>query len=324
MAEQSYYGYDTPEAEVSSGQGISVFTSWIGGLVSVGLVVGLGVWGYRISVRDVTAVPVIRAMAGPMRVLPSDPGGETISYQGLAVNQVQAAGGVGAPPDTVVLAPSPVDLTPEDIAVAQLKPRVHETRLAQAPSNVRDVSAATRGPEANADSPQAAIDRAMQIAVSEAVDMTAVANVARLPGVKHSPRPRARVRVATLAPLLTGGAKASVTSSGSGPVATLPDSASTAALSAVDVDPASVVSGTFMVQLGAFDDRKTAIDEWNSIVGRQGDLIGGRKRYIQVAKSGGRSFYRLRMVGFSSLGDSRRLCSALLARGTPCIPVTAR
>jgi len=313
MAEQSYYGYDTPEPEVSLHPGMSVFTSWIGGLVSIGLVAGLGVWGYKISVRDVTAVPVIRAMVGPMRVLPADPGGETVSYQGLAVNSVQADGGVAPPPDTVVLAPPPVQLGAGDVAEAKLKPRARKTRLASAPSNVTDVSAETLA-RAPGDNAQSAIDRAMKIAVSEAVNMKAVANVARLPGVKRSPRPRMRVRVAALVPPVLGAGTDSLASTSVG--VTTP--------SAIDVPSASIVSGTFMVQLGAFDSRTQAIAEWNSIVGRQGDLIGARKRYIQVAESGGRSFYRLRMVGFNSMSDSRQLCSALLARGTPCIPVTAR
>lgn len=79
-----------------------------------------------------------------------------------------------------------------------------------------------------------------------------------------------------------------------------------------------------MVQLGAFDNRKTAMQEWDNIVARQGDLIGNRKPVVEEATSGGRKFVRLRMVGFTNINDSRRLCAALLARGTPCIPVTAR
>lgn len=92
----------------------------------------------------------------------------------------------------------------------------------------------------------------------------------------------------------------------------------------VEIDPADVETGARLVQLGAFDDRDAAIKEWDYIVARHGDLIGERKRLIQEAESGGRSFYRLRMHGFDDLGDSRRLCAALLARGTPCIPVSAR
>ena len=34
---------------------------------SIALILGLVVWGYKLAVRDVTGVPVMRAMAGPMR-----------------------------------------------------------------------------------------------------------------------------------------------------------------------------------------------------------------------------------------------------------------
>ena len=57
---------------------------------------------------------------------------------------------------------------------------------------------------------------------------------------------------------------------------------------------------------------------------KHGDLLEGKDRLVIEAESGGRKFYRLRAAGFNSLDESRALCSALLARGTPCIPVTAR
>ena len=63
-----------------------------GGLTSLALVVGLGVWGYKLAVRDVNGVPVIQALDGPMRISPADPGGEVADNQGLAVNTVAAVG----------------------------------------------------------------------------------------------------------------------------------------------------------------------------------------------------------------------------------------
>ena len=39
------------------------------------LVVGIGVWGYKLLVRDVSGVPVVRAVEGPMRIQPENPGG---------------------------------------------------------------------------------------------------------------------------------------------------------------------------------------------------------------------------------------------------------
>ncbi len=270
---------------------LSAFANWAGAVVSVFLVVGLVFWGYKLAIRDVTEVPVVRAMEGPLRIQPNDPGGEIVAHQGLAVNSVQSEGKVQTPPDTVVLAPAPIDLTREDMTVTQLRPQL---------DNLSDVSAQT-----DVDA-RAAIEAAVLAAVTEANAPVDV-RLAAVPGVKSSPRPRARIRVASAANAATDPATAEMLS-----------------MAGIDVDPVLVTSGTKLVQLGAFDDRASAIKEWQHIVARHGDLIGVHKRFIQEAESGGRKFYRLRMVGFESLGDSRRLCSALLARGTPCIPVTAR
>jgi len=40
--------------------------------------------------------------------------------------------------------------------------------------------------------------------------------------------------------------------------------------------------------------------------------------------SGGRNFYRLRVVGFDDATAARQFCSAFLSRNAACIPVTAK
>ncbi|MBP9951913.1 MAG: SPOR domain-containing protein, partial [Cypionkella sp.] len=87
-----------------------------GAACSVALMLGLGVWGYKLAVRDVTGIPVMRAMAGPMRIAPANPGGVVADNQGLSVNAVAASGTALPIAETVVLAPRAVDLTAEDIA----------------------------------------------------------------------------------------------------------------------------------------------------------------------------------------------------------------
>jgi sporulation related protein len=296
MSQQALHGQYAPEEQYSEPGLVANFTSWIGALTSLGLVAGLGVWGYQLTLRDVTDVPVIRAMTGAARVLPDDPGGETAAHQGLAVNRVQTGSGIEGAADRVVLAPDPVRLSDEDIASINLRPVKRDQKLASLPKKVTDVSAVT-------DSTADKIEALVLQAVNQTSRDEKVRNLARLPGVKRSPRPRARAVVASLA---------------------TPPELVAATGHNVDVDPSEILTGTRLVQLGAFDDVATAKREWDTIIERHGDLIGARKRFIQEAESGGRKFYRLRMVGFENLSDSRRLCSALLARGTPCIPVTAR
>ena len=63
-----------------------------GALVSLSLIFGIGYWGYQLIMRDVTGIPVVRAMEGDMRVLPDDPGGDIARHVGLSVNELVAMG----------------------------------------------------------------------------------------------------------------------------------------------------------------------------------------------------------------------------------------
>ncbi|MFW5655320.1 MAG: SPOR domain-containing protein, partial [Roseicyclus sp.] len=92
--------------------GLSALMNWAGALVSLGLVAGMGVWAFQLTMRDVSGVPVIEALEGPMRQPPADPGGIEAPHQGLAVNRI-AEGAEAAPvPDQLVIAPPPLDLRP--------------------------------------------------------------------------------------------------------------------------------------------------------------------------------------------------------------------
>ena len=85
-----------------------------GAITSIALVLGVGIWGYKLAVRDVSGIPVVRAMEGPMRVAPQEPGGEVAAHTGLSVNEVAAEGSAAQLPDQMVLAPRPIDLSAED------------------------------------------------------------------------------------------------------------------------------------------------------------------------------------------------------------------
>ena len=91
-----------------------------------------------------------------------------------------------------------------------------------------------------------------------------------------------------------------------------------------EVDADTIPLGTRLAQLGAFDSAEVARAEWDRLAGRFGDFLDGKQRVIQRAESGGRTFYRLRAMGFADLGDARRFCSALVAERAECIPVVTR
>jgi len=140
------FGADAP----GSGR-LSEFGNSLKGMVSLGaaatsaaLVVGLGFWGYDIAVRDVSGVPVVRALEGSMRVAPANPGGDVAAHQGLAVNVVAALGVAQAPAERLVLAPRARMLRDDD--AAGLAPPLAPGTSAPVP----DAGAATDGTLADA------------------------------------------------------------------------------------------------------------------------------------------------------------------------------
>ena len=79
-----------PEYAVASSGALTKLTNLTGAVVSLALIVGVGVWGYKLLVRDVSGIPIVRAAAGDMRVRPENPGGQLAQHQGLSVNTITA------------------------------------------------------------------------------------------------------------------------------------------------------------------------------------------------------------------------------------------
>lgn len=269
--------------------------NWAGGALSLSLVAGLAVWGYQIMVRDVTGVPVVRALEGPIRIAPEDPGGQRAEHQGLAVNSVAAEGEAAPPAETLRLAPRVMDLVDEDRPRPELAP-ADVTAAAPVEAVARaDASAEAEG-----------------IEVIEEMDEAVIVPLVSLPAgaLSHSPRPLARPDEVDLA------ARAAIASA----------TAALASQGAVDLAAADVSAGTALVQLGAFDSADEARSFWEALAG-QGRFAGffdQKSRVIQETAGGGRTFYRLRAAGFADIADARRFCAALVAEGADCIPVVAR
>lgn len=298
-----------------------------GAVLSLGLVLGLVVWGYNLARRDMAGIPVVRAMEGPMRVAPADPGGTVSEHQGLAVNAVAAEGVAGDPADRLVLAPRPLDLTLEDTPGSFALP--------DAPVSAR--TDADPGLTIAASDPGAAPaqDAAIAAALAEATEedllqLDATADVVPLAGSLDSgqqPEVQSLMPGVMLAgvirpmprPAHLGGPPTPVPSSvpGLAPVAAaLPPAA--------ELDPATLEPGTRLVQLGAFDTPEAARAEWDRLALRFADLLPGKARVVEAAQSGGRAFYRLRAQGFDSDVAARQFCAALLSEQAACIPVVQR
>jgi len=301
-----------PEAAAGRSKSFSSIINLLGAATSLALVIGVGVWGYKLVVRDVSGVPLVRAAEGPMRVAPKNPGGRQAAHQGLSVNDVAAEGAASKPADRLILAPEPLDLTladtqvpvPDDSRDAERgEPAVQDDeamRFASVRALADDLAeGATPFEEAPAAEPEAGSGEAAQEAGADTRE-TAVED-----GLARSLRPKLRPEG----------------------LRTTPEEvalASVANAAAREVDPETIPVGTRLAQLGAFASREIAVEEWDRLADRFDEYLADKDRVIQKASSGGRTFYRLRALGFEDLSDARRFCSALVAERAECIPVVTR
>lgn len=261
---------------------------------SLALVLGLVVWGYQLAVRDVSGVPVVRALEGPSRIAPEDPGGDLAGHVGLSVNAVAGNGSAAPAPERVTLAPEAVDLTEDDLPMGQMG-LVEQLNTDRSAAVEAALEVAYRTPAPDIEPAPAATDAPAYLPAS-------------VPGLAKSPFPMKR-------PARDWVAEADARAAAGKP-------AEVAAV--VEVDSASLPDGTRLVQLGAFDSAEIARGEWDRVAARFEALMAGKRRVIQAASSGGRTFYRLRVEGFADVTDARRFCAALVAEGTNCIPAQVR
>lgn len=292
MAKQRKANTDSAQTEAGGLGVIRMAMNWAIAGASLAIVGGFGYWAVSLGTRNPNEVPIIRAMEGPARVQPDDPGGEQASHQGLAVNSVQSNGSVEAPANQVALAPEPEPLSNEDLASADLKPIQKPAPPLATPTN----------PEQQQLTLQVEEPKKEPSPLADQLSGRIIHDTPYSPSRSLRPFSRPQGLAAQLQNVQPASA----------PAVSLSESVE------------SVPLGTRLVQLGAYDSRNLAALEWDKLFAKHGDLLEGKKRLIQAAESGGRKFFRLRAVGFASKDESRTLCSALLARGTPCIPVTAR
>ncbi|MGD9293508.1 MAG: SPOR domain-containing protein [Roseobacter sp.] len=333
------------EPETTASNTLVALTNVAAAAVSMALIAGIGIWGYKLMVRDVTGIPVVRAVEGDMRVRPEDPGGQLAEHQGLAVNEIAAHGEAAGPVNEVRLAPTAVALSSEDQPVqpsgaaagsaaplpaqeTSVEPSAPEAAEEAAGEDLQEQlrqgeidqvvaalmaetdPAATRAPMVRVDGakvvearPAAARAADVPIAQPAVARTDASSSLISSPGVKQSIRPRVRPRDSALI---------------AQPVSYSEPQASP------EIDASAIPSGTRLAQLGAYESPEIARSEWMLMQERFGGILRGKSRVVQEARSGGRTFYRLRAMGFVDLSDARRFCSALSAEGVECIPVQVR
>lgn len=339
------YTYDGAFEAPASGK-VASMANWAGAAVSLALVAGIGIWGYRVMARDVSGIPVVQAMSGPMREAPVDPGGRLADHQGLAVNAVAGQGAAARPADRLVLAPRAAGLGSEDVAVGALAPQP-DPRPAVAPMETaladRAELAANTAPEQSEtgepDSMAALIDQIAgnsrpltplepgedtEVVASVGESSPEESAVALQPLTAPQPLPESGKGLArSLKPRLRPAGLSSTVVASVTPAAAA-EAVAAAEAQVTEIAPTDLATGTRLVQIGAFDSMETARDEWDRLANRFGEFLDDKARVVQKASSGGRTFYRLRAHGFEDLADARRFCAAFVAQNVDCIPVVTR
>lgn len=297
-------------------------------LVTIG---AMGLWAYRLGTRDAAEVPIIRAMEGPARVQPSDPGGLRAAHQGLEVNSVLGGGSVAS-------APAAADETAGVVALAEEDGPQGELVIAAPPMLAADALAAGEDlpmppsedvegvAVASIEAPTAPIGADPSDSSAALADPAAAA-VAATPAVAQTavgPAPMRRPANLVLARAVA--TEATPTAAVARPAdqpAAKPAPKPAESAKPASRGTASAPSGSRMVQLGAFDSEALARQAWNILAQTNRDLLGSKSLYVERTTANARVFYRLRVAGFEDQAQTQKMCEALRARNVDCIPVTA-
>ena len=280
--------------------------NYAGAASSIALVLLLAVWGYQLAMRDVNGVPVMRALEGAMRMAPADPGGQEATNQGLSVNAIASTGIASPVAEKLQLAPAATALTADDAAGLAGPVAGLVTPVAKAPDANSVLTPGALPVAARADMSAALSDGDTAVqdvgpdvtaqAVADAVALAVGNDMGTGKAVAVSQRPHPR-------PSKTA-AKSSV--------------------AVTEVDPATIAPGTRLAQLGAFDTPEEARAKWDALSVKYAEVMGGKSLVIQQAVSGGKTFYRLRAMGFDADEDTRRFCAVFEADNADCTPVAQR
>ena len=360
MQENDYDQYDPADDEPSRFSRVkSAVSTAIGALVAMALLLTLGVWFYRLGVRDAQNVPIIRAAVDPAKTRPEDPGGLVAPHQDVSSYGVADSQGVQA--SAAVIAPAAPEPEAGDVAMGELKP-VEEAPIAPV-RPARATGAVANAGELNSVSTEELLKEAEVLAAAARAAANGEAqaddNVAKLaeaeplaPVSKPSEASALgeKVELALAAettpetPTSTTDAVVKTTESeaeepakvfiGAEPMAPAispialrrPTDLRTRVAEATKVEAASAdnlaaaaARSKIQIQLAADPSEATVRSMWKRIQQANSDILRDRTLAIQTTISGGKTFYRLRVGPFDDGATARAVCQALKARGQDCL-----
>ena len=264
------------------------YANIVGAFISFAVFIGVIGWGAQTLMRDSSGVPVVRALEGPSRMAPVNPGGVPASHQGLTVNQVSSSQKTVLVGELLQLAPGPINLQIDDLPV--VKPIINEATGSLKPKKTDILEIESSIVEPSTDSDEIIVKLASILTSSTLSSLAPEA-----PNVMLNASSRPQVRPNSW--LQTNLPRKVATRGGEVPL------------------------GTLMVQLGAFSDENTALEAWKRLSERYGDYFVGKEATILNGKISEQEIYRLRVYGFNDINESRRLCTALHGQNAECYPV---
>lgn len=80
------------------------------------------------------------------------------------------------------------------------------------------------------------------------------------------------------------------------------------------------LTGTHLVQIGAFRSQDEADGQWSKLQGKLGSYLDGKSNDVERADVGDKGvFYRLRIGPFATADEAKTYCAGLKERGTDCL-----
>ena len=286
----------------------SMIFYWTGAALSLLLLAGAISWSYKLIVRDINQIPIVRAQGGPLRVAPTDPGGLTAANQGLSVTQLA----VNEQPllsDEIYLAPAAEMLSKENLETKIEEGYVHNNNDKKL--EIKEVSAENNiNLKAWSDQVQINTGSENEVVLSEAVFSQKKLDIQNAVSMALSITDNTDVFRVSLRPQIR-------------PISLNQDGSKNFGQAASSGQISQLTVGSAVVQVGAFDNKALAESEWKRLENLLGSILITKQMIIQKAESGGKIFYRLRASGFDNIADARQFCTAIDDK-VACIPVVTR